>query len=152
MFHPFWQFSTNNLTSRNATLLFFQCLNGHDSLTCVPNLLFSDFYLSLLFNFKIGLSLGVSCLMSSMFTTILIIRLIKTMCFDSTILIAELKERFLKVGGILLLITSGILVTFTRFFAHIFRKVRSTSTLINFYHCSCIFRIITHLLMDKRFP
>ena len=54
------------------------------------NIFFSDFCLSLLFNFKIGLSLGLSCLMSSMFTIISIIRIIKTTCFDNTILMGEL--------------------------------------------------------------
>ena len=53
----------------------------------VPSSLFSDFYLSLLFNFKIRPSLGISCLMSSMFIIIiiiiiiLIIRIIKTTYF-----------------------------------------------------------------------
>ena len=88
----------------------------------MPNSLFSDFYLSLLFNFKIELSLGLSCLMSSVFIIILIrvnvlavpiyfklfhyftlpkislkllliIRIIKTTCFDNTILIAELEGK-----------------------------------------------------------
>ena len=54
-------------------------------MTCVPNFLFSDFYLILLFNFKIGRSLGLSCLRSSMFIIKLIIRIIKTTCFYNTI-------------------------------------------------------------------
>ena len=55
------------------------------------NFMFSDFYLSLSFNFKFGLSLGFSCLMSPVFIVILIIRIIKTTCFDNTILIAKLE-------------------------------------------------------------
>ena len=58
----------------------------------MPNSLFSDFYLSLMFSLKIGPSLGLSCLMSSMFVIIIIIiRITKTTCFDNNILIAELK-------------------------------------------------------------
>ena len=55
----------------------------------MPNFLFSDVYLNLLFNFKVGPSLDLSCLMSSMFIYILIIRIIKAMCFNNTILIVE---------------------------------------------------------------
>ena len=75
--------------------LLFQGLKAIDSLTFVSNHLFSDFYLSLLFNFKIGPSLGLSCLMSSMFIIIiiLIIRIIKTTRFDNAILIAELEGK-----------------------------------------------------------
>ena len=74
--------------------LLFQGLKAIDSLTFVSNHLFSDFYLSLLFNFKIGPSLGLSCLMSSMFIIIiLIIRIIKRTCFDNAILIAELEGK-----------------------------------------------------------
>ena len=72
----------------------------------VPNFLFS---LSLVFNFKIRSSLGLSCLMSSMFiiiiitfiiiiiiiVIIIIIFIIKTTCFDNTILIAELEGKVL---------------------------------------------------------
>ena len=58
--------------------------------TCVSNFLFSDFYLSLLFNFKIGRSSDLPCLLSSMFIIILIICIIKTTCFDNTVLMAEL--------------------------------------------------------------
>ena len=43
-----------------------------DSLTRVRNLLFSAIYLSFLFNFKIGLSLGFSCQMLPKFIIILI--------------------------------------------------------------------------------
>ena len=59
----------------------------------MPNFLFSDFYLSLLFNFKIGPSLGLSCLILSVFIIILAIRIIKTTCFDNAILIAELEKK-----------------------------------------------------------
>ena len=45
----------------------------------VPNLLFSEVYLNLLFNFRIGLLLGLSCLMSSMFIITLIICIINLM-------------------------------------------------------------------------
>ena len=62
---------------------------GNSSLTCVPNFLFSNVYLNLLFNFKVGPSLERSCLMSSMFIIILIIRIIKTTCFNNTILMAK---------------------------------------------------------------
>ena len=72
IFHPLWRFSTNNFTSKNATLFTFS--RPKDSLTFVSNSLLSDFYLSLLFNLKIGPSLGLSCLMPSMFIIILIIR------------------------------------------------------------------------------
>ena len=44
------------------------------------------------------------------------------------------------------------LATLTRSLAHTFRNVWSTSTLKNFCHSFYIFRIITHPLMDKRFP
>ena len=73
IFHPLRGFSANNFTSRNATLFIFQGLQDLRFLDCVPNFLFCYFYLSLLFNFKIGLSLGLSCLPSSMFIIILII-------------------------------------------------------------------------------
>ena len=54
--------------------LFFQGLQDLRLLDSVTDFLFCYFYLSLSFNFKIGLSLGLSCLPSSMFTIILIIR------------------------------------------------------------------------------
>ena len=60
----------------------------------VPTSLFSDFYVSLLFSFKVGPMLGLSCLMSSMFITIiLIIRISKATCFDNAILIAEVEGK-----------------------------------------------------------
>ena len=59
----------------------------------MPNFLFSDFYLSLLFNFKTVLSLGLSCLVPPMFIIILIIRVIKATCFDNTVLMAELEGK-----------------------------------------------------------
>ena len=56
--------------------LFSQSLKGHRFIDCVPNF-YNDVYLSLLFNFKVGPLLDLSCLMSSMFIIILIIRIIK---------------------------------------------------------------------------
>ena len=64
-----------------------------DSLTWVPNLFFSNIYLSLLFNFKIGPLLDLSSLMWSIDFVVLIIRIIKTTRFDSKILMAELEEK-----------------------------------------------------------
>ena len=78
--------------------------------------------------------------MSSMFIIILIIRIIKTTCFDNTILMAELEEKA---------ITSPILVTTMIYLARTFRKVRSTSTLKSFYSLSYIFGMVAHLLMEK---
>ena len=49
----------------------------------MPNFLFSDDYLNLLFNFKVGPTSDLSCLMSSMFIITLIIRIIKTTCFNN---------------------------------------------------------------------
>ena len=73
--------------------LLFKASQVIDSLTCVPNFLISDFYLNLLFNFKFGLSLDLSCLMSSIFIIILIIRVIKTTCSNNTILMVELEGK-----------------------------------------------------------
>ena len=124
-----------------------------DSLTRASKFLFCEFYLSLLFKFKIGLSLSLSCLISSMFIIMrIIICIIKTTYFDNTILMAELEGSSLKVGALFLPITFPILVTLTRFLASTFRKFWSTSTLNIFCHSSYIFGIITHLLMDKYFP
>ena len=79
--HPWQGFCANNFTSRNAILfIFFKTWKAIDSLTCVPNLLFSDVYINLLYNFKAGPSLDLSCLISSMFIITLIIRIIKTTC------------------------------------------------------------------------
>ena len=64
-----------------------------DSLTWVPNLFFSNIYLSLLFNFKIGPLLDLSSLIRSIDFVVLIIRIIKTTRFDSKILMAELEEK-----------------------------------------------------------
>ena len=69
--------------------LFFEGLKGHRFLDVCAK--FLD--LSLLFNFKIRLSLGLSCLMSSMLVIILIIRIIKATCFDNAILIEELEGK-----------------------------------------------------------
>ena len=64
-----------------------------DYLTWVPNLFFSNIYLSLLFNLKIGPLLDLSSLMWSIDFVVLIIRIIKTTRFDSKILMAELEEK-----------------------------------------------------------
>ena len=93
-YSPLAWVSANNFTSRNAILLIFlNVWNAIDSLTCVPNFLFKDVYETLSFFFKIGFSLGLSCLMSSMFIIILIIRIIKTTFFGKTILMTELKGK-----------------------------------------------------------
>ena len=73
--------------------LFFKTWKVIDSLTRVPNFLLSDVYLNLLLNFKVGPSLDLSCLMSSMFIILLIIRIIKTMRFNNTTLMAELEGK-----------------------------------------------------------
>ena len=73
--------------------LFFQDWKAKDSLMYVPNFLFSYVYLSFLFNFKIGYSLGLSCLVPPMFIIILIIRIIKAKCFNNTFLMVDLKEK-----------------------------------------------------------
>ena len=64
-----------------------------DSFTRVPNFLFSDVYLNLLFNFKVGPSLDLFCLLLSMFIAALIICLIKTTGFSNAILMAELEGK-----------------------------------------------------------
>ena len=84
IFHSLQGFTSNNFTSRNAILFIFSGLKGHRFLDVLPNFLFSDFYLIVLLNFKIGSLLDLSCLMSSMFIIILTIRIIKTTCFDNT--------------------------------------------------------------------
>ena len=63
----------------------------------------------------------------------------------------NLEESSIKISGILLLITSPILATFTKFLANTFRNVRSTFTLKNVCHNFYIFKISFHLLMKKRF-
>ena len=60
---------------------------------CLPYFSFSDVYLNVLFNFKVGPSLDLFCLMLSIFIIILIIRIIKTTGFNKTILMAELERR-----------------------------------------------------------
>ena len=73
--------------------LFFQDLKAIESLTFLPSFLFSDVYLNLLLNFKVGPSLDLSCLMPSMFIIILIIRLIKATCCNNIVLMAELEGK-----------------------------------------------------------
>ena len=95
MFHSTQGFSANSFTSGNDTVYFFKTLKAIDSLTRVTNFLFREFCLRLLFKFKIGPSLNLSCLMSSMFIIIrIIIRIIKTTCFKNTVLMAELEGMF----------------------------------------------------------
>ena len=60
---------------------------------CLPYFSFSDVYLNVLFNFKVGPSLDLFCLMLSIFIIILIIRIIKTTGFNKTILMAELERK-----------------------------------------------------------
>ena len=60
----------------------------------VSNFIFGEFYLSLLFKFKIGPSLVLSRLMSSMFIIMpIIICIINTTRFDNTILMVELEGK-----------------------------------------------------------
>ena len=94
-FTPVKRFSANNFTSRYAILFVFsKAWKAIDSFTCVPNFLFSDIYLNLFFfNFKVGPLLDLSSLMYSMFIIIIIIRIIKTTCFNNTILMAELEGK-----------------------------------------------------------
>ena len=66
---------------------------GIDLLTCVLSFLFIDVYSNLLFKFKFGTLLDLSCLMSSMFIIILIIPIIKTTSFNNTILMAKLEGK-----------------------------------------------------------
>ena len=81
IFHPLQGLSADNFTSKNVILFIFS------------NFLFIANYLNLLFNFEIGPSSGISCLMSSMFIIILIIRIIKTTYFDNNILMVELERK-----------------------------------------------------------
>ena len=87
VFHPARVFFADNC----FTVYFFKTI---DSLTHVSNFLFREFYLSLLIKFKIGLSLGFTCLMSSMFIIMwIIMRIIKTSCFGKIILMAWLEDK-----------------------------------------------------------
>ena len=91
-FHPTRGFFANIF--RNIHCLFFQDLKDHRILAHVSNFLFREFYLSLLFKFKIGRSIGILSLMLSMFIiTQIIIRIIKKTCFDNTILMVELEGK-----------------------------------------------------------
>ena len=87
LFHSLWWLSTNNFTSRNATLFIFaRPKRTKIPWRFAPMSLFSDFYLSLLFNFKIWPLLRLSCLMAPIIINIIIIIII--------IIIAELEEKF----------------------------------------------------------
>ena len=66
-FTPGRGFPQITLLLERYTVYFFKAWKAIDFLTCGPNFLFSDVYLNLLFNFKVGPSLDLSCLMSSMF-------------------------------------------------------------------------------------
>ena len=90
---PYGCFLLKSLLLGMLHCLFLKVYEPIDFLTRVPNLLFSDLYLNLLFNFKIGLPLGPSYLMPSMFIVLLIICIIKVTCFDNTILIVELEGK-----------------------------------------------------------
>ena len=91
VFHPARGFFANNW----FTVYFLKTLKTIDSLTHVSNFVFREFYSSLLIRFKIGLSLGITCLMSSKFIIVwIIMRIIKTTGFDKIILMAELEEKF----------------------------------------------------------
>ena len=92
IFHPTRGFSANNLGMLHC--LFFQDLKGHKLLDTCDKFLVSWIILTLLFKFKIGPSLSLSCLMLSMFIIMwVIIRIIKKMCLENTILMAGLKEK-----------------------------------------------------------
>ena len=67
IFHPDRVFLLITVLLWILYCLFFQGLKDHRFLTCGPNFLFSDVFLNLLFNFKVGPSLDLSSLMSSMF-------------------------------------------------------------------------------------
>ena len=74
--------------------LFFQDLKGHKFFDACAIFFLSEFYLSLLFKFKIGLLLGLSCLMSSKVIIMRpIIRTIKATWIDNTILMVELEVK-----------------------------------------------------------
>ena len=92
-FAPYRHFPLITLLLGMLYCLFFKAWKTIDSLMCVPNFLFRDVYSSLLFNFKIGPSLDLSFLMSPIFIIILIIYIIKTTCFDDTILMVELEGK-----------------------------------------------------------
>ena len=74
IFHPWQGFLLITLLLGMLYCLFFKTWKAIDCLTCVPNFLFIDVYLNLLFNFKVCPSLDLSCLMSSMFIILFIIR------------------------------------------------------------------------------
>ena len=147
-FTPYRGFLLITLLVGMLYCLFFQGLKDLDSLTCEANFLFSGIYLSPLFNFKIGPSLDLSFLMSSMFIIILIIRIIKTTCFDNTILMAELEGKLPQRRWSLSVHNFPNSGYFHKIFGTL-RKGQSTSTLKIFYRSCYIFGFITHLLMDK---
>ena len=78
VFTPYGGFPLITLLLGMLHCLFFQAWKAIDSLTYVLNFFLSDFYLILSFKFKIGLSLGLSCLLLSIFIIVLTIVIIKT--------------------------------------------------------------------------
>ena len=115
-----------------------------DSLTYVPNFLFSDVCLSLLFNFKIRPLLGLSCLISSMVVIILIISIIKTTCLGNIILMVELEGKLPWSRWSLYTHNLPNPGYFHKIFGMHLKKVRSTSTLKNLFHRCYIFGFINH--------
>ena len=93
LFNPYRGFPRITLLLGILYFYVFKAWKAIDSLICVLNFLFGDVYLSLLFNFKIEFSLELSCLMSSIFIIILIIRTIKATYFKNTILMTDLKGK-----------------------------------------------------------
>ena len=128
---------------------FFKASKAIDSLTCVSHFLFSDVYLNLLFNFKVGPSLDLSWLMSPILIIILIICIIKTTCFNNTILMAELEGKLPYSRWSLSAHNFPSSGYFHKIVGITFRKVWSTSALKSFYRHSYIFEIITLLVIDK---
>ena len=61
------------------------------------------------------------------------------MCFDKTILMAELEGRLPYIGGLFLPTTPSILDTFTRYLVRTFKKVCSTSVVKIFRYSSFYF-------------
>ena len=94
IFHPWQSFLLITLLLWMPYCLLFQGLKGHRFLKCVPNFLFTDVYLNLLFNFKSWFLVRsfLSNVVHVYYYT-LIIRIIKTTCFNNTILMAELEGK-----------------------------------------------------------
>ena len=93
IFHSWQGFRLITILLGMLYCLFFQDLKAIESLAFLPSFLFRDVYLNLLLNFKVGPSLDLSWLMPSMFIITLIIRLIKAMCCNNIVLMAELEGK-----------------------------------------------------------